>query len=341
MSQSVFPDVGRILAIGDLHGNYPGFKRILHAAGIIDAHGHWCARDTHLVQLGDILGRGGEPGKIFKLLKRLEEEAPEFGSRVHVLLGNHEAMCMSGLILYNTMEEFQDLIGEDLLEKADARESGSDGSGLDAVAAEAAAAEAAGDEAAEAGRRAAADRGRGGLAAALDPKLGKRLDMLGCREFRSALSPCGKVGSWLLGHDSAVSINGNLFVHGGLNRAHGCMPLQQLNERVRTELSDDGAPDTGEDLMLRRDGPQWNRDFTLRRNAAREAELGEVLDFHGCARMVVGHTPTSCIDPARAGRILPLYGDRLYCIDTGIGKTYGAKLSALNVERGAATALYF
>ena len=93
--------------------------------------------------------------------------------------------------------------------------------------------------------------------------------------------------------------------------------------------------------MLRRDGPQWNRDFTLRRNAAREAELGEVLDYHGCARMVVGHTPTSCIDPARAGRILPLYGDRLYCIDTGIGKTYGAKLSALNVERGAATALYF
>ena len=76
MSQSVFPDVGRILAIGDLHGNYPGFKRILHEAGILDAHGHWCARDTHLVQLGDILGRGGEPGKIFKLLKRLEEEAP-------------------------------------------------------------------------------------------------------------------------------------------------------------------------------------------------------------------------------------------------------------------------
>ena len=27
------------------------------------------------MQLGDILGRGGEPGKIFKLLKRLETEA--------------------------------------------------------------------------------------------------------------------------------------------------------------------------------------------------------------------------------------------------------------------------
>jgi calcineurin-like phosphoesterase family protein len=304
MTQSVFSDVVRILAIGDLHGNYPGFKRILRQAGILDAHGHWCARDTHLVQLGDILGRGGEPGKIFRLLKRLETEAPDFGSRVHVLLGNHEAMCMSGLILYNTMEEFQDLAGEDLLENGDKPDCGSDGP-------------------------------------ALDPKLGKRLDMLGCREFRAALSPTGKVGSWLLGHDSAVSINGNLFVHGGLNRAHGCMPLRQLNDRVRTELSDDGPPDAGEDVMLRRDGPQWNRDFTLRRNAAREAELAEVLDYHGCSRMVVGHTPTHCIDPSRAGRIVPLYGDRLYCIDTGIGKTYGANLSALNVERGTPSALYF
>jgi hypothetical protein len=337
MSQSVFSDVGRILAIGDLHGNYPGFKRILHEAGILDIHGHWRARDTHLVQLGDILGRGGEPGKIFRLLKRLEGEAPEFGSRVHVLLGNHEAMCMSGLILYNTMEEFQDLVGEDLLGTSDMPKSGPDWTAVKASTADAAEADA--SQAAVAREEAGDNRGRKG--AAPDPKLGKRLDMLGCRQFRAALSPHGKVGSWLLGHDSAVSINGNLFVHGGLNRAHGCMPLEKLNDRVRTELSDDGAPDAGKDLMLRRDGPQWNRDFTLGRNAAREAELAEVLDYHGCARMVVGHTPTSCIDPSHAGRILPLYGDRLYCIDTGIGKTYGAKLSALNLERGAASALYF
>lgn len=338
MSKSVFSDVGRILAIGDLHGNYPGFKRILHEAGILDGHGHWCARNTHLVQLGDILGRGGEPGKIFGLLKRLEREAPEFGSRVHVLLGNHEAMCMSGLILYNTIEEFQDLAAEDLLEKGAKPESGPDWTAVEAIAEEALAAAA---EAEAADGRGAKGRGRGSSGNAPDPKLGKRLDMLGCREFSAALSPKGKVGRWLLGHDSAVSINGNLFVHGGLNREHGCMPLQQLNDRVRAELSDDGPPDAGEDVMLRRDGPQWNRDFTLRRNAAREAELGEVLDYHGCSRMVVGHTPTTCIDPARAGRIVPLYGDRLYCIDTGIGKTYGAKLSALNVERGAASALYF
>jgi hypothetical protein len=300
MNQSVFSGVGRIVAIGDLHGNHAGFKRILREAGLLDARGHWCARDTHLVQLGDILGRGGEPGKIFKLLKRLEEEAPAFDSRVHVLLGNHEAMSMSGLILYNTMEEFRDLSDQDLL-----------GQGVQSVH------------------------------SVQDGKLGKRLDMMGAKEFRATLSPNGKVGSWLLGHDSAVSINGQLFVHGGLNREHGFMPLQELNDRVRMELSDDGAPRAGEDVMLRRDGPQWNRDYTLRASGDRGAELREVLDYHGCERMVVGHTPTSVIDRSQPGRILPLYGERLYCIDTGIGKTYGEKLSALNMERGAASALYF
>jgi hypothetical protein len=317
MSQSVYSDAGRVLAIGDLHGNYAGFKRILTEAGVIDKRGHWRARDTHLVQLGDILGRGGEPGKIFKLLRRLEVEAPERGSRVHVLLGNHEAMSMSGLIIYNTLEEFQDLADEEFLDDAPRRK---------------------GDAERPAERIAAEKRPP---ARSLDPKLGKRLDLLGAGEFRSALSPQGKLGAWLLGHDSAVSINGHLFVHGGLNRAHGRMPLQALNECVRAELSGDGPPQAGKDIMLRRDGPQWNREYTLKPTTERQAELEEVLDFHRCRRMVVGHTPTSCISPSQSGRILPLYGDRLYCIDTGIGKTYGGHLSALSLERGSLSALYF
>lgn len=297
----MFSDVERVLAVGDLHGNYAGFRRILQESGIIDRRGHWVARDTHLIQLGDILGRGGEPGKIFRLLQQLEAEAPARGSRVHVLLGNHEAMSISGLIIYNTMEEFRDLVDEELLDDGAQRES----------------------------------------ARPIDTKLGKRLDMLGAGEFRATLAPCGKVGSWLLGHDSAVAVNGNLFVHGGLNRAHGCMPLQALNDRVRMELSDDGPPQAGRDIMLRRDGPQWNREYTLKPGPERESELAEVLDYHGCSRMVVGHTPTSCISASQAGRILPLYGDKLWCIDTGIGKTYGGNLSALSLERGTLSPLYF
>ncbi|MEO6097309.1 MAG: metallophosphoesterase [Fibrobacteria bacterium] len=334
MTQGVFSGVGRILAIGDLHGNHAGFKRILRESGILDARGHWCAWDTHLVQLGDILGRGGEPGKIFKLLKRLETEATAFGSRVHVLLGNHEAMSMSGLIVYNTLEEFRDLSDQDLL--------GQGGQGAQRTPSSESES---GNDAERPSSWDGADAGDGEAAASKpaspESKYGKRLDMLGAREFRASLSPGGKVGSWLLGHDSAVSINGQLFVHAGLNREHGFMPLEELNDRVRNELSDGGTRRAGQDVMLRRDGPQWNRDFTLRASDDRGSELREVLDYHGCERMVVGHTPTSVIDRSQPGRILPLYGEQLYCIDTGIGKTYGENLSALNLERGAASALYF
>lgn len=313
---SVYPrggGVGRIVAIGDLHGNYAGFHRILQKTGILDRKDRWAARDTHLVQLGDILGRGGEPGKIFRLLKRLEQEAPAFNSRVHVLLGNHEAMSMSGMLMYNTLEEFRDLADEDLLEPA--------------------------REGVREGRRAAAP----------DLRLGKRLDLMGCREFRDSLAPEGKVGHWLAHHDTAVSLDGCLFVHGGLNREYGLMPLQKLNETVRRELLSGAAADeapggsdwsAGSEIMLRRDGPQWNRELTLRPDAAKQKALEEVLEYHGCDRMVVGHTPTSCIDPGRAGEVVTLYGGRLWCIDTGIGKAYGGRLSALVLQGGEASVTY-
>ena len=69
-------------------------RYVMEKTGILDRRDRWAAHDTRLVQLGDILGRGGEPGKIFRLLKRLEQEAPAYGSSVHVLLGNHEAMVL-------------------------------------------------------------------------------------------------------------------------------------------------------------------------------------------------------------------------------------------------------
>lgn len=326
MPKNTFSDVGRIVAIGDLHGNFPGFRKILLNTGLIDKRGHWKAWNTHLIQLGDILGRGGEPGKIFRLLKQLEEEAPEYNSHVHVLLGNHEAMSMSGLLMYNTIEEFQDLTEQDFIEPLEII-GGTGGAGS-----------------ATPDWRPVSDRPVQDRAVRERPipdaKYDKRMDILGCREFRATLSPWGKVGKWLGMHDSAVIVNDSLFVHGGLNREHGCRPLDDLNQQVRRELGTFAPPDANRDIMLRRDGPQWNREFTLRPNAEKERELAEVLDYHGCKRMVVGHTPTSCIIPSQAGRIVPLYDEKLICIDTGIGKSYGGNLSALSLEAGEVSALY-
>lgn len=287
----------QIIAVGDLHGNYEGFRSILLRCGLIDTSDHWVARDTHLIQLGDILGRGGEPGKIFNLLKRLEQEAPFSGSRVHVLLGNHEILTMRGTLLYNTVEEFLDL---------------SQGAALDAFL----------------------EESDGEVA---DPKYRKRLEMLGCREFKESLSPRGRIGQWLLRHPSAVNIGGNLFVHGGLNRSHGMQELEILNARVRREVL---ASESGGEILLTRDGPQWNREFIFANSPGKGRELDEVLDYHGCRRMVVGHTPTCHIHKDFTGEIVTLYGGKLVCADTGIGKAYGSRLSALRLIGDEITAIY-
>src|SRR5947209_9599359 len=44
----------RIVAVGDLHGDYAAWQHIARAAGLIDASGHWAAGKTILVQMGDI-----------------------------------------------------------------------------------------------------------------------------------------------------------------------------------------------------------------------------------------------------------------------------------------------
>jgi hypothetical protein len=327
-----------VVAVGDVHGNYPGFRRILEETGLIGGDGRWQARDTHLVQMGDVLGRGGEPGKIFSLLRRLEAEAPAYGSRVHFLLGNHEAMSIRGVIRYNTPEEFRDLSACGFGET-----DGISGSAPGPAAARERGAQGARGPSAMAIGPAPADGGAGEPASwtpVSDPKakLERRLDLMGALAFHAAVSPQGTLGAWLADHDSAVAINGHLFVHGGLNRAHGLMPLPEINVRVRAGLF---RPGDGGERVFDRDGPQWDRDYLLRPGPGKSEELGEVLDYHGCRRMVVGHTPTRCLGPECQGRIASLYDGRLYGIDTGIGLAYGGRLGALAIEDGEPRPLLF
>src|SRR5579872_5104599 len=82
----------RIVAVGDLHGDYSAWQDIARGSGLIDAKGHWAAKDTILVQMGDITDREPDSLKIIRSLQQLQREAPRKGSKVYVILGNHEAM---------------------------------------------------------------------------------------------------------------------------------------------------------------------------------------------------------------------------------------------------------
>lgn len=99
---------GRIVAIGDVHGDLAATKRALSIAGLIDAQGNWSGGTTTLVQTGDILDRGDDEPEILALFWRLQAQAPQAGGKVELLLGNHEVMNAQGDLRYVTRDGFLD-----------------------------------------------------------------------------------------------------------------------------------------------------------------------------------------------------------------------------------------
>jgi hypothetical protein len=109
--------VGRIVAVGDVHGDYDQLVAVLKTAGLIDDQLNWTGGKAHLVQTGDILDRGPDSRKAMDLLMRLEKQAEEAGGYVHALIGNHEAMNVYGDLRYTSAGEFAAFRDEEIEKK--------------------------------------------------------------------------------------------------------------------------------------------------------------------------------------------------------------------------------
>ncbi len=68
-----------ILVVGDVHGCYYTFKKLLKK--------HWDPSSMYLVQLGDLVNKGRHSGRCLKLAMELQAEYPY---QVFFLKGNHE-----------------------------------------------------------------------------------------------------------------------------------------------------------------------------------------------------------------------------------------------------------
>ena len=82
----------RLVAMGDVHGDYLATVEALKVAGAIDDSLSWSGGDMVLVQTGDQLDRGDGEQDILDLFERLADEAFEAGGGFYSLLGNHETM---------------------------------------------------------------------------------------------------------------------------------------------------------------------------------------------------------------------------------------------------------
>ncbi|MDX1643962.1 MAG: metallophosphoesterase, partial [Thermoanaerobaculia bacterium] len=86
----------RVLAIGDIHGEFDGLVKILKAAELLDDRLEWVGGDATLVQTGDFLDRGKDVRRVMDLLMSIQRQAADAGGEVIVLLGNHEQLNMVG-----------------------------------------------------------------------------------------------------------------------------------------------------------------------------------------------------------------------------------------------------
>lgn len=87
---------GNIFAIGDIHGRYHALVNLLKNNKIIDSDLNWIFGNGQLVLLGDVFDRGDLVTETLWFLYELEIQAQKSGGNVHLLLGNHEIMEMTG-----------------------------------------------------------------------------------------------------------------------------------------------------------------------------------------------------------------------------------------------------
>jgi hypothetical protein len=199
----------RIVAIGDVHGAGAAFASILQRAGLVDAQKRWSGGNTILVQTGDLLDRGQDARQVLDLMMALETQAAAAGGRVQALLGNHEVMNLVG----ETRDVAPELYQQFADERSEARRE-------------------------EAFRTASKINGN----TPVDKAEWLKDHPLGYVEYREAFAPNAPYGKWLRAKPIAAEIAGTLFMHGGINPDFTTDSIDNINKRVRRELTefDDG-----------------------------------------------------------------------------------------------------
>jgi len=315
------PAPARIVAVGDLHGDYDAWEAIARAAGVVDAKGRWAGGKATLVQLGDVPDRGPDSLKIIHQLMKLQREASRSGGKVIAMVGNHEAMNMTGDLRYVHPGEYRAFTGS----QSEARR----------------------DRIYEA-NRAAVEAAYKAKDPTMSPEAIRgawmKANPVGMLEHQQAWGPAGEIGKWVVGNPAVVKIGDSLFVHGGISAAYTQYSPEQINRRVADALK--ARDETPTSIINDPSGPLWYRGLVSRepgdeataapvaangQQLSMDQEIALVLEAFHVRRIVVAHTPsTSGIISADQGA--------LWRIDSGNSRAYNGKPSYLEIIGDKVTA---
>jgi calcineurin-like phosphoesterase family protein/HipA-like protein len=338
----------RVVAFGDVHGAFADWSGLLRELGVIDEQMNWSGGNTHLVSLGDLLDRGPDSRKVVELLMKLDQQAEQAGGAVHMVLGNHEVMVMTGDLRYVSPQEFAAFAGDET--QAD----------RDALFAQYRSFNPEGDEAAL--RQTFDDQYPAGFVA-----------------LRKAFSQEGALGSWLVQQPFVVKVNDKVYMHGGIAsvasedslatlngklqgelkafldsmdtlRAAGVMPwyvdyhdrLAFLNARAEEFVAANPKAKTQPDwfpalkqvfeaqqaFVFSDDSPNWYRGTAMCHPYAESFNTERFLKQVGAKQLVMGHTPTS-------GNVHERMDGLAIRLDTGmLASVYKGRASALVSQGG-------
>ncbi len=300
------PAASKIIAIGDLHGDYQAYIDLLSRAGLIDKEKNWSGGNAIFVQTGDIADRGPDTLKIINHLKQIRKEAEQEGGQVITLVGNHEAMNMTRDLRYVHPGEYRAF----KTKNSKSLRSATYKANQDNIEA---------------------------FYRRKDPELSDK-DIrkawmksmpLGRLEHQQAWAPDGDIGSWVLQNPAVAIVGDVLFVHGGLSADYRHLSVETINARVSEALHK--QTESQDSIINTETGPLWYRGLVAQKSTGShsetETEIKRVLGNYDVDHIVVGHTPS------RSG-IRAHFDGRLIQIDTGASDHYGGTESFLRIEGG-------
>ncbi|TKY63224.1 hydrolase protein [Spatholobus suberectus] len=299
------PSPPRLVAIGDLHGDLEKSKEALRLAGLIDTADRYIGGSATVVQVGDVLDRGGDELKILYFLEKLKREAARSGGTIITMNGNHEIMNVEGDFRFTTktgVEEFR--VWWEWFRTGNKMKSLCHG-----------------------------------LETPKDPMEGVPSSFRGVRKefhdgFRArvaALRPNGPIAKRFLSHNVTVLVVGDsIFVHGGLLPQHTSYGLEKINEEVRDWINGSTGRFSPEHCRGI-NGVVWVRKFS--RGDDKDCDcsaLEHVLStVPGVKRMVMGHT-------IQTVGINGVCDDKAIRIDVGLSKGCGDGLpEVLEINRNS------
>ena len=362
-AKAEWANVGKIVAVGDVHGAFDEFVAILQELKLVDPQLNWVGGKTHFVQTGDSIDRGAQDRKVLDLLMELEKQAEKAGGRVHPLLGNHEVMNVIGDLRYVAREVYAAFAtekSEELREKTYARYVKY--------------------------RTARAERNLPKQSFSPAPNFKDEWmanHPPGYLEHRKAFSEAGIYGRWLSNRNAVLKLNDTVFLHGGISEAVSKLSIREINERIQRELktfhearsvlvrsgiledyldfaetmqqvalevkylqAKGGADDlavlkalgelqaSGNWFITNPNAPLWYRGLAQEPEDVFQPIFDRIKTNLGVARFVIGHTPSLTGITSR-------FSGAVFLIDTGmLRKYYNGRCAALVIENGKFSPVY-